>query len=775
MYIKRLRLNNFKRFALRGIKDYEFIPETNLTIFTWKNGEGKSSIVQQLNPIPNDFNKDFFQDGFKELEFTHNGKHYLIKESKNFYSILENGIELNDSNKKKMQEDIVYNLFGYNSKVLSVINGYTLLTRMSPSERKYWFSCITNIDYTYPTKIYATLMEKRRDIIAWKKLAYEKNMELQKLLSDDMNIKDIEDLNNYIKDVIVSILKNNKDILSINLEDIEDRLINFTRLVNKLKPTITNKTSEELTEEINKAKTYYLLTNEKIKQINKEYDDLFKNSTIDKDEKVKLEERQLKLVSDINVIVDSNVNYNNITHYKEDILNLLKRSKDLCNRYNDVRNKLMEVKDVKEFKEEDKTRLDKLNTVLKSLRMIKEEYTNATNFKFLKCDKCNSVMNFDNKLLETDKKIEEIEKELSTLNILYTEYVKYNNIKKEEENINIEIKEIINYIVGRCYRVDTNITDINSLYDNISIFYNNLIKVEQMLDELNKIKERLKEIKDFVPMEKDELLNTKNKLLKDLEELTALSVKYNDIYIKLSNDKKELELFTSYRNSIKEELEKVKLCRDNELNKIYNEYSNKTVEILQEKSIYLTELINRNRVFLANIEQNKKSLEEYDLQLKDYNVLIDVLSPTSGLIAKSINSLITTVVNEMNIIINSVWNYKMKILPCDLSEGDLDYKFKVEVNDDFIIEDISKLSSSMQEIVDLSFRLVFIRFSKIGEVPIILDEFGRTMDREHRINAFNLIDNIICKNFEQVFLVSHFEEMFGRFKNASFPILEEKI
>ena len=52
-------------------------------------------------------------------------------------------------------------------------------------------------------------------------------------------------------------------------------------------------------------------------------------------------------------------------------------------------------------------------------------------------------------------------------------------------------------------------------------------------------------------------------------------------------------------------------------------------------------------------------------------------------------------------------------------------------------------------------------------------EFGRTMDATHRDAAYNIIDRIFSSNFNQIFLVSHFESMYGRFVNADLVQLEE--
>ena len=59
------------------------------------------------------------------------------------------------------------------------------------------------------------------------------------------------------------------------------------------------------------------------------------------------------------------------------------------------------------------------------------------------------------------------------------------------------------------------------------------------------------------------------------------------------------------------------------------------------------------------------------------------------------------------------------------------------------------------------------------KIAVDLVEFGRTMDATHRDTAYNIIDRIFSTNFDQIFLVSHFESMYGRFVNADIVQLEE--
>jgi len=136
------------------------------------------------------------------------------------------------------------------------------------------------------------------------------------------------------------------------------------------------------------------------------------------------------------------------------------------------------------------------------------------------------------------------------------------------------------------------------------------------------------------------------------------------------------------------------------------------------------------------------------------------------------NSFLNRFVSDMNSIISLIWSYDLEILPCMIGEGnDLDYKFRVKVNNSETVEDVSKVGSSMHEMINLAFRIVFTKYMGIQDTPLILDEFGRTFDDEHRRKAYRVVNDIFTSMFNQIFIVSHFESMYGSLSNTDLNVL----
>jgi ABC-type hemin transport system ATPase subunit len=108
--------------------------------------------------------------------------------------------------------------------------------------------------------------------------------------------------------------------------------------------------------------------------------------------------------------------------------------------------------------------------------------------------------------------------------------------------------------------------------------------------------------------------------------------------------------------------------------------------------------------------------------------------------------------------------------------AELDYKFPLLVGTrDNIVADVSRGSSGMQEIVDLAFKVVALNRLRLDHGPLTLDEFGKTLDLEHRHAAVMAIKTLMdTKPFTQLFMISHYESHYGAFTNAEVCVLDAR-
>lgn len=794
MVINKIVLNNFNRFSLKGVKHYQYEPTTVMTIFKDKNGVGKSSLMSQLNPLPGDLKKDFSPGGYKEIHLSHKGSEYVLISKDGKHSFKKDDKELNEGGTKKVQLDLVEHEFKINPNRINVINGVSRFTIMSPSERKKWLTEISTIDYSYAISVFNKLTEKKRDIVAWIKLGNEKLLELKQIITEVKDIEDIKQEHEEIKEIIEILLKEYRTT---------DCPYDYSLLIEDLKTTLRDLYKID-TREINieKIEKDLLESEVKIKSLTEDRDKKYKDfdklsNTINKDSYEELQKELSKHNDNIKLFPVS-VSIENFTSLNEKIdmainkvemfYNILKEKKvmDITSEQNEILKMVPKTIILEDPIENAKNLIETLNMVHSYIRTNtkkEEDILNSINgftgsYK-PRCKKCGEEFNVKEDLSKSEETIKKF-KDTEDKVILYLNKIKeYLKGLEEEKQIYHSYKSLFENDIELNKLIDNNIKEnIENIYTNIEVLTNfkSILnsKIKISIEEKIKLEKTLLKHSILQEMSSELKATEEKRILLEIENMTKQINGLQDFIKVLKTKKEDVKKFYDLRNKIIETLKKLSVVKNNYKKDYENKCIEEYIKLFKERSIETKKIVENYEQVMVNIQKLEKELKDYKEKITTLSLLIEILSPSSGLIAKSINSFLGVFVNEMNTIINSVWSYKMKILPCDLVEGeDLDYKFKVEINDDYLVEDISKLSSSQQEIVDLAFRLVFIRYLNVGEIPIILDEFGRTMDQEHRINAFNLVDQVISRSYEQIFLVSHFEEMYGRFKNATFASIEE--
>ncbi len=268
------------------------------------------------------------------------------------------------------------------------------------------------------------------------------------------------------------------------------------------------------------------------------------------------------------------------------------------------------------------------------------------------------------------------------------------------------------------------------------------IRNEEYQDLMYKLKvdtEILELQNKHLEVSKDRLLNRLNELLElKRESLTKIEY-YNNLL-------KDIDYFIYYKDKFIKIIKTYSSNKNKSIIKNKNKILKSIINKLKENLLVLEDKYNNFDRIKSRINKNKELIEKYEKNKKLLELTEKALSPTEGLIAKSINGFINKFLTEMNAIINSVWSYEITLLPCQISEdNDLDYKFRVLIDNNQEVEDVSMLSSSMKDIVDLSFRIIFMKYMHLEHMPLILDEFGITMDDKSTI-SFILLDNILTSS-----------------------------
>ena len=179
----------------------------------------------------------------------------------------------------------------------------------------------------------------------------------------------------------------------------------------------------------------------------------------------------------------------------------------------------------------------------------------------------------------------------------------------------------------------------------------------------------------------------------------------------------------------------------------------------------------------AVVQRLKENIEVMTNDARLMKIAVKELSPKEGLIARSLLGFINLFLHKANSFIRKVWKYPLEILPLSIAEGevDLDYKFKLKVGEHGKpVEDVSKGSSAIKEVIDLAFKIVTMQYLGLQDYPLYLDELGHSMDHAHREAIFGVINDLFTSaDFEQIYVVSHFVSNYGSLMDTDVNVLCE--
>ena len=799
MLIKKIILYRYKRFFLNNIEKLVYTPENQNQVILGSNGSGKSSLFRELTPLPADIKKNYHDGGYKEIHIEHFNSLYILKsgvEGSTKHNFIKDGIELNNGGTKKVQLELVESHFNITPKIMNILLSVDNFTVMNLNERKEILSLCSTVDYTYALSVFLKLKGKHRDIVGGIKLTNDEIVKNEALVKNTGAIeklkKDRESIVEYVNYLKTSLYRDVKDN---NFHQYREKVKYATFRLNKLLLTISNDNSNitEIERSITKKQTELELTLKNIDSTSKSINELevvgnlqSKDELLNKKSHLTSELETIKplLIIDGLDIEDSSSIVKEFYNIKTDLIDLF----STLDNYDSIR--FLEKSEKDAIEEKFTILSDKVKKVEHTIIILKRDIehieTHMKETGKISCPKCEHSwypnINLDNlnklktdltKYLDIQSKLKEeyskVEKDRNTL-IEYREYIK--NLKSVI-SYNLQLKPIWNYFFtivdlnkSTSDYIVTTLNKINIILSNYKLYnnINNELKlVENDLTVLEKMNNLTKDIsKDRLKSLEKELENlteSKHRLEKEVEQLTIKRNAYRDISV----------LYKELRSI----LESGFLI--NSIKSFYNESTINIIEDLEKIESDITYKISQIELSFSKLESDKTKLDGYKKKENIYKDILKALSPSEGLIAKSMNSFINKFINDMNYVINTIWSYPMELSTSDIEEDtlDLNYKFKVIVNNDEVIEDISKLSSSMQEIVNLAFKIVLCRYLNLREVPLYLDEFGSTFDSKHRNRAYQVVDKILSSDFKQIFMICHYESLYGSLQNTDFNVLNQ--
>lgn len=215
------------------------------------------------------------------------------------------------------------------------------------------------------------------------------------------------------------------------------------------------------------------------------------------------------------------------------------------------------------------------------------------------------------------------------------------------------------------------------------------------------------------------------------------------------------------------------------LKELESEYHALVRKMLESTLLQLNqkrEVVHNAKLQRATVESITHQIEDELLEEEALRGLVKELSPTEGLIAEGLLGFIRNFTGQMNHVVHKIWSYPLQVLPCggvDSDAAELNYKFPLMVSSRTnVVPDVSGGSSGQKEMVDLAFKVVGMRYAGLSEFPLFLDEFAASFDETHRTAAMLAIKALMDQYpFTQLFMVSHYEGNHGTLTNAEVMVL----
>ena len=813
MLINSLELVGYKRIALNGHTRFTIRPSERIQLILGTNGSGKSSLVKELTPLPAE-PKEYSKDGSKTITITNRGNTYVLKSwfsEGNKHSFMKNGNELNDGHTITVQRKLVMNEFGINDDIHELLRNAIRFHTMGPTDRRKWFTMLSDVDYTYAIGLFMRLKEAASATAGALKMAKNKLVaETAKIVTEEEERK----LSNEVEALIVEIERLQKQraplprpVTSFMTEQ-EEILSELYTISDHL---LRNRAAwygwrgydsvEQITEDIDATKgnisACEALLNKAVEEHGKlkEKQELLKKTGAQGVDtllrRLHLAQESRNQVLAKKVLPIEGFHPVNASNALESIFELLfatfsqipqnddRRFSQAKN--NETKAKILEKKDVILQRQKEINHFSGKKAHMESHKQDGN----------VECPKCNHTwqIGYDPEVIKKyeaaiQTRADEITKVEAEIKLLDEEVEAFNQYVSLYMDFSRCVKNWPALQPFWDYLLD-NETVIRS--PRVALMQLDLLKKDLLLEmEAFKYEGEIAEIKELI--KQAEQLGDAN-LNEVMEALVKVTGTVEDLTAKLNRLNRHLQQTMAYRRQmadvqqtgqrIADMLDNAETATKDLVEMLRREAIQNAINALQLSLAHKNTALQEMRLQKGIIKDLEATIQQYALRDETLKLMVKEMSPTDGLIAEGLLGFIRTFVKQMNGLIKKIWAYPLEVQVCGVATdrgAELDYKFPLMVQSRAnIVDDVRNGSSGMQEVVDLAFKVVAMKYLGLGEAPLLLDEFGASFDLEHRTAASGCIKNLMdTQHFSQLYMISHYESGYGSFTNAQTCVLDSR-
>lgn len=818
MQIKYLRLKRFRRLMRSNIQEFEWTPTKQLMIMIGSNGSGKSSIMEELSPLPTPAKvargaENFAPGGEKEFHCYHNGSLYVLKSEYGHgtgkHSFIRDDVELNSGGTFKIQEDLCFQEFGLTREFHDICTGRLKFTEMSTSRRREILTQMSVVDLTYAFDVFNILKTESRS---------------QKGTVDTITKRLVNENHDIPTDAEISMLKDNNQKMSNRLNDLfmarspnqqpgfrdeDEATQHLAQLVERAKsvlysyPTMPERMRARneagFLEEKRIVQEQCAAIQAVINRMAEELESLRGANTQDMEvDPAKIKNLEVE-VNETNAVVDKLYAAIKAQTTRFPLINLdisnnpSGRLEAMFTRWYEITNAFPDNTEGYFSNAKIESTRESLSVLMGKRRELdRAEQTASQRLARLKacdsvqCPKCEHdfkpgvdetegerletfLAQARDKLEQADIRIRQEEEYLEAAKEYRGHVRAFAQMTREYS----EFTPVWDYVAEHqlMFRTPSAIKmDMVDWFEHMKR-YIDLQQNQRKAEQLAKRLATLNEIdRDAVAYNRNRCNALEHEIQQKYYEQTSMSdylrqIQAGEVDIRRQNDEIHsiIEGYQLWRKRAVQHAEwLLDKAFENEIREIQVKLAEGTRELntLEQRELTL-------RVLEGEVE-NAREVQQ------DINLLIKALSPNGGLLGKYLMGFMQGVTTLVNAYIAEIWTYKMEVLPSKVEKDELDYRFPLCISDGAVMApDIDRGSDSQLEMVNFSFCQAMRKFLHLEHFPLFLDEFGRTFDEQHRDNLIPFIARLIENGcHDQIFYISHYVSTHGAFNQAEFMVLD---
>ena len=806
-----IALKGLKRFDLPGFSVLELDFTSLIQIFIGTNGSGKTSLMQQISPLPA-LSTDFDPEGYKVIRIADKQDYYILGsyfEKTTRHSFLKNNEELNVSGKETEQRKLVKDHFGITPQLHKLLTGEIQFSSLSSIQRRDWIMAVSGMDFEYVMGYYQRVKDYQKEQGILVKSMSEHQDEENSKLTRIGNVEPLRERAKELKEIITSIMQQVDLKQPLHAGEIELKAKARLMAIQEKSHTIIRELPRSEVGYFNHVasledlKVHGGVLRAESSRLKEELSLLYKK----KEDLVRIAEERQVNGFDRTVEIDVIAQLNTSLHAMEESHQpfFLKLDCDYhCDALEQFELKAFLMAEVyfnyvelqfsRDKTESYKSQHQVLSTELAKLRNAEQtglhEIRHLEGIPYLNCPSCQFEFKADN----AELRLVEIQLEVSQHG---AEIEKLTNQLNAVNELLDQHKE---FILSR--QAFLNVFD-EFAHPAISVLKKSFLEIEKDGIGKRRIYDLLTEWKEGLELsarykETKQSVEAKEFALKHLMELESLQQRYewtqvddvdHQLNLTLVNIdrcsmdlRRAAELYTKLEHHVqllKESMEEYqRLQGDIDLysRAKAQEIAKTILSAAQSELAALETSISEVSVIEQNLQNITRYRQEHELELQASKILTELVSPNTGLIAEYLLPFMEEFVEDINTLVRRVWEYEMVVLPCKLDSETIDYRFPVKLsNSRKPKKDITETSKGQNEFLNLIFRIVIAQSVGLTTYPLYLDEVGETFDEQHSENYVRFVNNCLEHgDASQIFMISHNYAGHASFVNAEVFVVDEK-